>query len=78
MLVGLLLLQLLLAQDAEMDEQELEGQVENIDAEDVGNPQLVTEYVNEIYSYLRYKRGVVIDHYHLDHSSSGPWRTCSV
>lgn len=25
----------------------------NIDAEDVGNPQLVTSYVNEIYSYLR-------------------------
>jgi len=25
----------------------------NIDAEDVGNPQLVTDYVNEIYSYLR-------------------------
>jgi len=27
--------------------------VVNIDAEDVGNPQLVTDYVNEIYSYLR-------------------------
>jgi hypothetical protein len=27
--------------------------VENIDAEDIDNPQLVTEYVNEIYSYLR-------------------------
>jgi len=31
----------------------MEEPVENIDAEDVQNPQLVTEYVNEIYSYLR-------------------------
>ena len=28
--------------------------VEDIDAEDAGNPQLVVEYVNDIYSYLRY------------------------
>ncbi|XP_013773123.1 G2/mitotic-specific cyclin-B-like [Limulus polyphemus] len=27
--------------------------VENIDAEDDGNPQLVTEYVNDIYKYMR-------------------------
>ena len=32
---------------------EQEESVEDIDAEDVNNPQLVTEYVNEIYSYLR-------------------------
>merc|ERR1719186_941225 len=28
--------------------------VEDIDAEDAGNPQLVVEYVNDIYSYLRH------------------------
>ena len=32
---------------------EQEEEVEDIDADDVNNPQLVTEYVNEIYSYLR-------------------------
>lgn len=45
-----------LLQETEMEteggEQE-EEVVEDIDAEDVNNPQLVTEYVNEIYSYLR-------------------------
>lgn len=27
--------------------------VKDIDAEDAGNPQLVSEYINEIYVYLR-------------------------
>lgn len=30
-----------------------EDQIEDIDAEDAGNPQLVVEYVNDIYNYLR-------------------------
>lgn len=44
-----------LLQDTEMETEggEEEEAVEDIDAEDVNNPQLVTEYVNEIYSYLR-------------------------
>lgn len=29
------------------------GQIEDIDSDDVGNPQLIVEYVNEIYCYLR-------------------------
>ena len=28
-------------------------EIEDIDAEDAGNPQLVVEYVNDIYNYLR-------------------------
>jgi len=36
-------------EDAEMQDVE----VEDIDADDAGNPQLVTEYVNDIYGYLR-------------------------
>ena len=28
--------------------------VKDIDADDTQNPQLATEYVNEIYSYMRY------------------------
>jgi cyclin B len=36
----------------DMEVVDLHGVI-NIDAEDVGNPQLVTDYVNEIYSYLR-------------------------
>jgi len=35
--------------DVEMDE----DSVEDIDADDAGNPQLVVEYVNDIYAYLR-------------------------
>ena len=31
-----------------------ETEVEDIDADDAGNPQLVVEYVNDIYGYLRY------------------------
>lgn len=31
---------------------QLLNQVENIDANDIGNPQLVPEYVNDIYNYL--------------------------
>ena len=31
-----------------------EDSVEDIDADDAGNPQLVIEYVNDIYCYLRY------------------------
>lgn len=44
-----------LLQETEMETEggEQEEEVEDIDAEDVNNPQLVTEYVNEIYSYLR-------------------------
>ncbi|XP_074649933.1 G2/mitotic-specific cyclin-B-like [Tubulanus polymorphus] len=30
------------------------GQINNIDANDRGNPQLVTEYVNDIYQYMRH------------------------
>ena len=30
------------------------AQIENIDQDDVDNPQLVVEYVNEIYAYMRY------------------------
>lgn len=40
-------------QDEEMDADVVQVPVENIDAEDTENPQLVTEYVNEIYNYLR-------------------------
>jgi len=40
-------------EDNEAEAMAMEEVVENIDAEDVQNPQLVTEYVNEIYSYLR-------------------------
>ena len=29
--------------------------IEDIDIEDAGNPQLVVEYVQDIYSYLRYE-----------------------
>ena len=28
--------------------------IEDIDIEDAGNPQLVVEYVQDIYNYLRY------------------------
>ena len=30
------------------------AQIENIDQDDVENPQLVVEYVNEIYAYMRH------------------------
>lgn len=41
-------------EDEEMEAEVMElAVVENIDAEDVNNPQLVTDYVNEIYNYLR-------------------------
>ena len=30
------------------------AQIENIDQDDIGNPQLVVEYVNEIYAYMRF------------------------
>ena len=32
---------------------EAEPEIEDIDVEDAGNPQLVVEYVNDIYNYLR-------------------------
>ena len=32
---------------------ESDHEIEDIDAEDAGNPQLVVEYVNDIYNYLR-------------------------
>ena len=32
---------------------EADPEIEDIDAEDAGNPQLVVEYVNDIYNYLR-------------------------
>ena len=32
---------------------ESEPEIEDIDVEDAGNPQLVVEYVNDIYNYLR-------------------------
>ena len=34
--------------------QKEEIQIEDIDIEDAGNPQLVVEYVQDIYNYLRY------------------------
>lgn len=34
------------------------GPVDNIDKDDVENPQLVVEYVNEIYAYLRQLEGI--------------------
>ena len=39
----------------EMDVNPMEDdpEIEDIDAEDAGNPQLVVEYVNDIYNYLR-------------------------
>merc|ERR1712020_444469 len=44
-------------QDVEMDEVETliknRELIDNIDKDDVENPQLVVEYVNEIYHYLR-------------------------
>merc|ERR1711953_800624 len=33
-------------------------EIEDIDAEDAGNPQLVVEYVNDIYNYLRHVESV--------------------
>ena len=36
------------------DVQMQETEIEDIDADDAGNPQLVVEYVNDIYGYLRY------------------------
>jgi len=41
------------SQQEDTEVEAMQEAVENIDAEDVHNPQLVTEYVNEIYSYLR-------------------------
>ena len=35
------------------DVQMIDADIEDIDAEDAGNPQLVVEYVNDIYGYLR-------------------------
>ena len=43
----------------------MEAEVEDIDAEDVRNPQLVTGYVNDIYRYLRHlevEQGVAADY----------------
>jgi len=37
---------------------ESDPEVEDIDAEDAGNPQLVVEYVNDIYNYLRHVENV--------------------
>ena len=37
-----------------IDPVEIMDSVDDIDAEDAGNPQHVVEYVNDIYSYLRY------------------------
>jgi len=41
-------------EEVEMEETE----VEDIDADDAGNPQLVVEYVNDIYGYLRHLESV--------------------
>jgi len=38
----------------EMDTLSVEPEIEDIDVEDAGNPQLVVEYVNDIYNYLRH------------------------
>ena len=35
------------------DVQMVDEGIEDIDADDAGNPQLVVEYVNDIYCYLR-------------------------
>jgi len=40
--------------EIETQNMEEEAQIEDIDAEDAGNPQLVVEYVNDIYNYLRH------------------------
>merc|ERR1719412_363987 len=40
--------------EIETQNMEEEEQIEDIDAEDAGNPQLVVEYVNDIYNYLRH------------------------
>lgn len=37
---------------------EADPEIEDIDAEDAGNPQLVVEYVNDIYNYLRHVESV--------------------
>merc|ERR1719412_2829958 len=37
---------------------EADPEIEDIDAEDAGNPQLVVEYVNDIYNYLRHVENV--------------------
>jgi len=47
------------SQDVEMEDIEQimatsSAQIENIDQDDVDNPQLVVEYVNEIYAYMRF------------------------
>ena len=46
------------AEDVEMEDMEVvaafsTGNIDNIDKDDVENPQLVVEYVNEIYAYMR-------------------------
>jgi len=40
------------------DVQMVDAGIEDIDADDAGNPQLVVEYVNDIYSYLRHLESV--------------------
>jgi len=40
------------------DVQMVDADIEDIDADDAGNPQLVVEYVNDIYSYLRHLESV--------------------
>merc|ERR1719412_557325 len=44
--------------EIETQNMEEEEQIEDIDAEDAGNPQLVVEYVNDIYNYLRHVESV--------------------
>merc|ERR1712142_722922 len=38
-----------IVEDVQMDD----GSIDDIDSDDAGNPQLVVEYVNDIYGYLR-------------------------
>jgi len=40
--------------EMDLHSMDAEPEIEDIDAEDAGNPQLVVEYVNDIYNYLRH------------------------
>lgn len=40
-------------EDAEMDDEVVEEEIEDVDKDDAKNPQLVVEYVQDIYCYLR-------------------------
>jgi len=43
-----------IVEDVQMDD----GSIDDIDSDDAGNPQLVVEYVNDIYGYLRHLESV--------------------